>query len=238
DASWAARRPSLLQSSWARRRSHPPPNRASAATRSLPRTFPHAASGEAPGSAARWVVPTEATVADGCSGRSLVIRKGRRLHPDRLRARGLVEIPRLPDRPGPRAGRPLPCPRLSRHGRARRPPARHATDSLLDVGTEYLEAYRSAIALAEQGELPPLGVHLLLGESALERSATRPVTSKKGERSPCRCCAGSRATRERRICTAEATHSRADPGASQGLDRRPVGDDHAGMPGGPRISMP
>jgi SAM-dependent methyltransferase len=35
------------------------------------------------------------------------------------------------------------------------------------TGTKYLDAYRGVIARAERGELPPFGMHLLLGESAL-----------------------------------------------------------------------
>jgi len=54
-----------------------------------------------------------------------------------------------------------------------------------DTGTKYLEAYRTAIASADRGELPPVGTHLLMGATAsqkvrnaarnIEESRTRPV---------------------------------------------------------------
>ena len=54
-----------------------------------------------------------------------------------------------------------------------------------DTGEKYLEGYRHAIALAEKGELPPFGIHILLGETApqkvrnaarnIEERRTRPV---------------------------------------------------------------
>jgi ubiquinone/menaquinone biosynthesis C-methylase UbiE len=56
---------------------------------------------------------------------------------------------------------------------------------LTETGDKYLEAYRRAISLAEKGELPRLGVHILLGEQApaktrnaarnIEEGRTRPV---------------------------------------------------------------
>jgi hypothetical protein len=54
-----------------------------------------------------------------------------------------------------------------------------------DNGTKYLEAYGRVIALAERGELPSFGVHLLMGETApqkvrnaarnIEEARTQPV---------------------------------------------------------------
>jgi len=54
-----------------------------------------------------------------------------------------------------------------------------------DTGIKYLEAYGRAIALGERGELPPFGVHVLMGETAsqkvrnaarnIEEARTRPV---------------------------------------------------------------
>lgn len=38
-----------------------------------------------------------------------------------------------------------------------------------DTGQKYLSAYSDVLALAEQGALPPLGIHLLMGEAALEK---------------------------------------------------------------------
>ncbi|MGH7358205.1 MAG: class I SAM-dependent methyltransferase [Candidatus Rokuibacteriota bacterium] len=39
-----------------------------------------------------------------------------------------------------------------------------------DTGAKYLEGYRTAIERAEKGALPPLGIHILLGETALEKT--------------------------------------------------------------------
>lgn len=54
-----------------------------------------------------------------------------------------------------------------------------------DTGPQYVEAYKRAIELAARGALPPLGVHLLLGDTApqktrnaarnIEEGRTRPV---------------------------------------------------------------
>jgi SAM-dependent methyltransferase len=46
-----------------------------------------------------------------------------------------------------------------------------------DTGRKYLVAYRNVIALAERGELPPFGVHLLMGETAPQkiRNAARNI---------------------------------------------------------------
>ena len=38
-----------------------------------------------------------------------------------------------------------------------------------DTGPKYLEAYRTVMALAERGELPPFGMHLLMGETAPQK---------------------------------------------------------------------
>jgi SAM-dependent methyltransferase len=38
------------------------------------------------------------------------------------------------------------------------------------TGTKYLEAYRTVIALAERGELPRFGMHLLVGETAPQKT--------------------------------------------------------------------
>lgn len=56
---------------------------------------------------------------------------------------------------------------------------------LTETGEKYLQGYRNAIALAEKGELPPFGVHILLGDDApaktrnaarnIEEGRTRPV---------------------------------------------------------------
>lgn len=54
-----------------------------------------------------------------------------------------------------------------------------------NTGQKYLDAYRSVLALAERGELPPFGMHLLMGKTApqkvlnaarnIEEGRTRPV---------------------------------------------------------------
>lgn len=54
-----------------------------------------------------------------------------------------------------------------------------------EAGAKYLAGYRRAVQLAERGQLPPLGVHLLMGENAvlkmsnaarnIEEGRTRPI---------------------------------------------------------------
>lgn len=56
---------------------------------------------------------------------------------------------------------------------------------LAETGAKYIQGYRNVIALAERGELPRLGVHILLGDAApaktrnaarnIEERRTRPV---------------------------------------------------------------
>jgi SAM-dependent methyltransferase len=50
-----------------------------------------------------------------------------------------------------------------------------------DTGTKYVDAYRGVIALAERGELPPFGMHLLLGETAPQkiRNAARNIEERR-----------------------------------------------------------
>jgi SAM-dependent methyltransferase len=50
-----------------------------------------------------------------------------------------------------------------------------------ETGEKYVAGYRNAIAKAEQGTLPPLGTHLLLGETALEktRNAARNIEERR-----------------------------------------------------------
>lgn len=49
--------------------------------------------------------------------------------------------------------------------------------SIEDTGAKYVAGYRTAIERAEQGALPPLGIHILLGETALQkmRNAARNI---------------------------------------------------------------
>lgn len=51
------------------------------------------------------------------------------------------------------------------------------------TGAKYLEAYQRTIALAAAGALPPLGIHILLGESAPQkpRNAARNIEERRTE---------------------------------------------------------
>lgn len=53
--------------------------------------------------------------------------------------------------------------------------------ALENTGAKYLAAYRMMIGKAERGELPPLGVHLLLGGNALQkaRNAARNIEERR-----------------------------------------------------------
>ena len=55
-----------------------------------------------------------------------------------------------------------------------------------DTGETYLAAYRHAIALAERGELPPLGLHLLMGETAPEKMRNAARNIEEGRTHPVR----------------------------------------------------
>ena len=50
-----------------------------------------------------------------------------------------------------------------------------------DTGQKYLAAYKQAIELAAQGALPPLGIHILLGETAPQktRNAARNIEERR-----------------------------------------------------------
>lgn len=68
---------------------------------------------------------------------------------------------------------------------ARLEKAGFAEIEVTDTGDKYLEGYKGAMAMAEKGELPPFGVHILLGKTApqkvrnaarnIEEQRTRPV---------------------------------------------------------------
>jgi SAM-dependent methyltransferase len=57
--------------------------------------------------------------------------------------------------------------------------------AVTDTGQDYLAAYRAMLSLADNGALPPLGLHVLIGPSAItkarnsvrniEEGATRPI---------------------------------------------------------------
>lgn len=53
-----------------------------------------------------------------------------------------------------------------------------------DTGAKYLAAYRAVIEKAERGELPPLGVHLLMGETALEKTRNSAKNIAEGRTHP------------------------------------------------------
>ena len=50
-----------------------------------------------------------------------------------------------------------------------------------DTGPKYLEAYQGVLALAARGELPPLGLHLLMGQTAPQkvRNAARNIEEER-----------------------------------------------------------
>lgn len=53
-----------------------------------------------------------------------------------------------------------------------------------DTGARYLEGYRIAIDRAGKGELPPLGVHLLMGETALQKTRNAARNIEEGRTHP------------------------------------------------------
>lgn len=53
-----------------------------------------------------------------------------------------------------------------------------------DTGPKYLAAYEQAIARATQGALPPLGVHLLMGDSAPQKLRNAARNIKEGRTHP------------------------------------------------------
>jgi SAM-dependent methyltransferase len=53
-----------------------------------------------------------------------------------------------------------------------------------DTGPKYLAAYKAAIAKAEKGELPPLGIHLLMGETALQKTRNSARNIEEGRTHP------------------------------------------------------
>jgi len=53
--------------------------------------------------------------------------------------------------------------------------------AMAETGAEYLATYRAAIERAERGELPTLGIHLLMGDTALAktRNAARNIAEQR-----------------------------------------------------------
>jgi ubiquinone/menaquinone biosynthesis C-methylase UbiE len=55
---------------------------------------------------------------------------------------------------------------------------------IADTGEKYLQGYRKAIAMAEKGELPRFGVHILLGELAPEKTRNAARNIEEGRTRP------------------------------------------------------
>jgi SAM-dependent methyltransferase len=53
-----------------------------------------------------------------------------------------------------------------------------------DTGPKYLAAYRLMIEKAEQGALPPLGIHLLMGDTALQKTRNSAENIAEGRTHP------------------------------------------------------
>ncbi len=55
---------------------------------------------------------------------------------------------------------------------------------LTETGEKYLQGYRNVIALAERGELPRLGVHILLGNAAPAKTGNAARNIEEGRSRP------------------------------------------------------
>jgi SAM-dependent methyltransferase len=53
-----------------------------------------------------------------------------------------------------------------------------------DTGAKYLAAYQQALEMAAQGALPPLGIHLLMGETALQKTRNAARNIEEGRTHP------------------------------------------------------
>jgi hypothetical protein len=53
-----------------------------------------------------------------------------------------------------------------------------------ETGGKYLAGYRTAIEKAEKGDLPPLGIHLLMGETALQKTRNSAQNIAEGRTHP------------------------------------------------------
>lgn len=53
-----------------------------------------------------------------------------------------------------------------------------------DTGPKYLATYKKAIEKAEKGALPPLGIHLLMGETALQKARNAAKNIEEGRTHP------------------------------------------------------
>ena len=53
-----------------------------------------------------------------------------------------------------------------------------------DTGSKYLAAYKMAIEKAEKGTLPPLGIHILMGKTALQKTSNAARNIEEGRTHP------------------------------------------------------
>jgi hypothetical protein len=53
-----------------------------------------------------------------------------------------------------------------------------------DTGPKYVAAYRAALELADRGELPPLGLHVLIGPTAPEKMRNSARNIEEGRTHP------------------------------------------------------
>ena len=53
-----------------------------------------------------------------------------------------------------------------------------------DTGQKYLAAYKRSMELAAQGALPPLGIHILLGETAPQKTRNAACNIEEGRTHP------------------------------------------------------
>jgi hypothetical protein len=53
-----------------------------------------------------------------------------------------------------------------------------------DTGAQYVEAYQQAMDRAAQGALPPLGAHMLMGETAPQRTRNAARNIEEGRTHP------------------------------------------------------
>lgn len=53
-----------------------------------------------------------------------------------------------------------------------------------DTGAKYVAAYKAVIEKAEKGDLPPLGIHLLMGETALQKTRNAARNIEEGRTHP------------------------------------------------------
>jgi len=55
---------------------------------------------------------------------------------------------------------------------------------LEDTGAQYVAGYKAVIERAEKGALPPLGTHILMGETALQKTRNAARNIEEGRTHP------------------------------------------------------